>query len=105
MRYMKQSKRRTSVPTGIRFTPEDRRILKALSAKLGVGTAQILRVAIRKLAEIEQVGRSYAEDAVPVWELAAGLGERIPKDAWAGVPRDLSKNVDHYRYGAPKDDE
>jgi hypothetical protein len=100
---MKKPKQRGSVPTGVRFTPEDRRILQALHAKLGVGTAQILRLAIRRLAEIEQVGRSYVEDAAPVWRMAADLGERVPKDAWANVPRDLSKNIDHYLYGAPKD--
>ena len=48
---MKKQRHRASVPTGVRFTPEDRKILKALSAKLGVGTAQILRLAIHKLAE------------------------------------------------------
>jgi len=87
---MKRSKHsNTLAPTGVRFTADDRRILKALGAKLGVGTAQVLRLAIRKLAEIEQ-------DAVPVWKIAADLGERIPKDAWANVPRDLSKNIGHY---------
>lgn len=106
MYYMKRSRHpRASVPTGVRFTPEDRKILKALSAKLGVGTAQVLRLAIRKLAEIEQVGRGYVEGAVPVWEMAVELGERIPKEAWANVPRDLSKNAEHYLYGSPKEDE
>jgi len=90
------------VPTGVRFTADDRRILKALSAKLGVGTARILRLAIRNLAEIEHVGRRYVEDAIPVWQIAADLGKRIPKDAWADVPRDLSKNIGHYLYGTGK---
>lgn len=103
MNYMKRPK--ASSPTGVRFTAEDRKILKALNAKLGVGTAQILRLAIRRLAEIEQVGRSYVEDAVPIWKVAADLGERIPKDEWAKVPSDLAKNVDHYLYGAPKVEE
>lgn len=91
-----------SVPTGVRFTREDRKILKALSAKLGVGTSQVLRLAIRTPAEIEQVGRCYVEDAVPVWQIAADLGKRIPKHVWAEVPRDLSKNIGHYLHGTRK---
>lgn len=100
MRRSKHSN--TSAPTGVRLTREDRRILKALSAKLGVGTAQVLRLAIRKLAEIERGGGSYAEGTVPVWKIAADLGEQIPKDVWANVPGDLSKNIGHYLYGTRK---
>jgi len=95
-------KRVKSVPSSIRFTPEDKKILRALSAKLGLGTPQVLRLAIRKLAEIEQVGRRYVEGAVPVWQLATELGERVSEDVWANVPRDLSKNLDHYLHGSPK---
>lgn len=58
-----------------------------------------------KKAGIQPVGRRYIKDAMPIWKIAAELGERIPKDAWANVPSDLSKNVDHYLYGAPKDKE
>ncbi len=94
-----------SVPSSIRFTAEDKKILRALSAKLGLGTPQVLRLAIRKLAEIEQVGRRYVKGAVPVWQIAAELGERVPEDVWANVPSDLSKNIDHYLYGSPKDEE
>jgi len=94
-----------SVPSSIRFTAEDKKILRALSAKLGLGTPQVLRLAIRKLAETEQVGRRYVEGAVPVWQIAADLGAKVSEDVWAGVPRDLSKNVDHYLYGSPKDEE
>jgi len=94
-----------SVPSSIRFTAEDKKILRALSAKLGLGTPQVLRLAIRKLAEIEQVGRRYVEGAVPVWKMAADLGERVSEDAWANVPHDLSKNIDHYLYRSTKDEE
>jgi hypothetical protein len=94
-----------SVPSSIRFTAEDKKILRALGAKLGLGTPQVLRLAIRKLAEIEQVGRRYVKGAVPVWQVAAELGEQVSEDTWANVPTDLSKNVDHYLYGSPKDEE
>jgi len=94
-----------SVPSSIRFTTEDKKILRALSAKLGLGTPQLLRLAIRKLAEMEQVGRRYVEGAAPVWKIAADLGERVSPDAWVSVPSDLSKNLDHYLYGSSKGEE
>lgn len=37
----------------VRPTEEDRKILDALSRKLGVGVSQVLRIAIRALAEKE----------------------------------------------------
>jgi hypothetical protein len=39
----------------LRTTPEDRKILKALEKKLGVGFSQIFRIALRRLAEHEGV--------------------------------------------------
>ena len=45
------------------------------------------------------------EQALPgvqVAEMLAALAKEIPKRAWRRVPTDLSKNVDHYLYGARK---
>ena len=36
------------------------------------------------------------------WEIASKLMAGIPDKAWDNVPSDLSINVDHYLYGAPK---
>lgn len=30
------------------------------------------------------------------------ISSRVPDEAWEEIPRDLSKNVDHYLYGAKK---
>jgi len=38
------------------------------------------------------------------WEIASKLMVGIPDKAWDKVPSDLSINVDHYLYGAPKQD-
>jgi len=43
--------------------------------------------------------------ARPIWEVIAELGAAVPEEEWAKVPSDLSKNLDHYLYGAPKSDE
>jgi Arc/MetJ-type ribon-helix-helix transcriptional regulator len=41
-------------------------------------------------------------DARPIWETIAELGRSVPGEEWAKVPSDLSINLDHYLYGAPK---
>ena len=46
---------RLAPQTGVRWTPEDLRILEALRGKLGVSVIQIVRVALRTLALKEKV--------------------------------------------------
>lgn len=41
----------------------------------------------------------------PVWEIVAEIGAAVPDSEWAKVPRDLAKNLDHYLYGATKEEE
>lgn len=48
---------------------------------------------------------AYDSTARPLWELVVEIGAQVPEEEWAKVPSDLSKNVDHYLYGALKDDE
>jgi hypothetical protein len=33
------------------------------------------------------------------------ISAQIPLEEWEKLPKDLSKNVDHYLYGSPKDEE
>ena len=35
-------------------------------------------------------------------EMVAAITREVPEEEWARVPADLSKNVDHYLYGAKK---
>lgn len=48
---------------------------------------------------------SQAVDARPIWERVVEIGAAVPPEDWARVPRDLSKNLDHYLYGAPKEED
>ncbi|HZF08407.1 MAG TPA: hypothetical protein VFE33_06410 [Thermoanaerobaculia bacterium] len=41
----------------------------------------------------------------PIWEVLEELGATVPDSEWAKVPQDLAKNLDHYLYGAPKQEE
>ncbi len=47
----------------------------------------------------------YDPTARPIWEEVLEIGASIPPEEWDKVPTDLSKNLDHYLYGAPKEEE
>jgi predicted DNA-binding protein len=41
--------------TSLRLTPEAKRLLQELAAKLGITQAAVIEIAIRRLAEVEKV--------------------------------------------------
>lgn len=41
----------------------------------------------------------------PIWKAAEQVSKALSPEEWAAVPRDLSKNLDHYLYGSPRDEE
>ena len=41
-------------------------------------------------------------DRRSVWEIVEEVNARLPADTWENVPADGSINLDHYLYGAPK---
>ena len=49
--------------------------------------------------------REYDPSVPPIWETVVAIGASIPREEWKKVPRDLSKNLDHYLHGAPKEEE
>jgi|SRR5579875_735163 hypothetical protein len=75
------------------------------------GKAEVARTGrIKRVASVESLSVEPAEPAKPVplvkpiWEAIVELGASIPDEEWAKVPSDLSKNLHHYLYGAPKED-
>lgn len=48
---------------------------------------------------------SGGRERKPIWEVVAEIGAALPAEAWKDVPSDLSKNLDHYLYGAPRQEE
>ena len=44
-----------------------------------------------------------AEELQPLWQTLVEIGNQIPEDDWAKLPTDLSRNFEHYMYGAPKE--
>lgn len=62
-------------------------------------------MAIRKPSH-KATRRSTDASAVhPAWREIVALGESIPPEELEIWPRDGARNLDHYLYGAPKDDE
>ena len=43
-----------------------------------------------------------AVDRRPIWEIVEEVNATLPTDTWDNVPTDGSINLDHYLYGAPK---
>lgn len=41
----------------------------------------------------------------PFLQFVEEISAQIPTEEWAKLPSDLSKNIDHYLYGTPKDEE
>lgn len=44
-------------------------------------------------------------DKRSILEIVAELAKQVPEDEWKRLPTDLSKNLDHYLYGAKKEEE
>jgi hypothetical protein len=42
-------------PTTVRFTTEDLQIIERLERRLGLGMMQVIRLAIRRLAQLENI--------------------------------------------------
>jgi hypothetical protein len=69
-------------------------------------TGKIKRIAsVESLAVESAEARQPVADAKPIWEVALEIGASVPEDEWAKIPTDLSKNLHHYLYGAPKQEE
>lgn len=57
---------------------------------------------IRKPAAPKRTTRR--KPALTIWEKTEARGKRIPADELANFPTDGARNLDHYLYGAPKQD-
>jgi hypothetical protein len=51
---------------------------------------------------LESLFPGTGASAKPFWQRIVESAQRIPEEELANVPTDLSENLDHYLYGAPK---
>ena len=57
---------------------------------------------IRKLDRPKAKPRRQQPKRPSIWEKIVELGNAIPDDVIARMPRDGAKNFDHYLHGSPK---
>jgi head-tail adaptor len=76
------------------------------------GRAEVARTGrIKKLASVESLAVEPAETPKPtqrikpIWEVALEIGASVSRDEWARVPTDGARNIHHYLYGGPKQEE
>ncbi len=98
-------------------TEQEESVIEALrdhaSRRLRIkGSAEVARGGkIKRVASVESLavepleGGKTVSSAKPIWEAALELGASVPEEEWAKVPTDAARNLHHYLYGAPKEDE
>ncbi len=64
----------------------------------------VLREAQRREAATKASPSDGRGSAQSPWDIAAAVSASVPDDEWAKIPQDLSRNVDHYLYGHPKEE-
>jgi len=50
----------------------------------------------------DPASQATGTDRRPIWEIVDEINADLPVDTWEKVPTDGSVNLDHYLYGAPK---
>ena len=65
-----------------------------------------IKVRLKHKIREEQTDRSQQSPCLPPFlQFVEEISAQIPTEEWAKLPSDLSKNMDHYLYGSPKDEE
>ncbi len=97
---------------GIILNPElERRIAEKVKSGCYGSADELIERSLDLLEErVGTVNGAQSKDAPaepdePIWETLMRLGRQVPDEEWARVPADLSRNLEHYLYGAPKESE
>lgn len=65
-----------------------------------------IKVRLKHKIVEEQTTDSERSPSLPSFlQFIEEISAQVPKEEWEKLPKDLSKNVDHYLYGTPKDEE
>ncbi len=81
---------------------ETRRLQLTASVELA-DNGKIKRIDSVQSVRVEPFRSAAPAPSKPFWEVALDIGSRVPEDQWAKVPSDLAKNLHHYLYGSPKE--
>jgi phycocyanin beta chain len=58
-------------------------------------------IATEAASYFDRVVASLDEAPQPLWKKLVSIGSQVPEEEWAKLPTDLSRNFEHYMYGAP----
>jgi antitoxin ParD1/3/4 len=88
----------------IPLSPELERLI---AEKLRSGRYQSADEVIREGLELlrgkdEAVRTETSKNSGTLADLFSAIAKDVPEEAWAQLPSDLSKNLDHYLYGSEK---
>jgi hypothetical protein len=65
-----------------------------------------IKVRLKHKIKEKQTDRLQQTPSLPPFlQFAEEISAQIPREEWEKLPNDLSKNLDHYLYGSPKDEE
>lgn len=65
-----------------------------------------IKVRLKHKIEANQAIDSQPSLSLPAFlQFVEEISAQVPREEWETLPKDLSKNLDHYLYGAPKDEE
>ena len=65
-----------------------------------------IKVRLKHKIKESQTADSLQPPSLPSFlQFAEEISAQIPLEEWEKLPKDLSKNLDHYLYGAPKEEE
>ncbi len=85
---------------------KEHRILKMRVKGTGevAPTGKVQRITEVSELTIQPVGEvPFDRSARPIEDVIAEIAAEVPEEEWKKLPRDLSKNLDHYIYGTPKE--
>ncbi|AFZ18453.1 hypothetical protein [Allocoleopsis franciscana] len=58
-----------------------------------------------RIREDQTADLQQAPSLPPFLQFVEEISAQIPKEEWEKLPKDLSKNLEHYLYGSPRDEE
>jgi hypothetical protein len=90
-------RRRATILSGGRVQIEDPQLPEGAEAEV--------LVTVDEPADTLSGELEFDPNAKPFWQMVLEIGASIPDEEWEKVPTDLSINLDHYLYGAPKVEE
>ncbi len=65
-----------------------------------------IKLRLRQKVQEDQSSDSHQSFNLPPFlKFVEDISAQIPEKEWEKLPKDLSKNLDHYLYGLPKDEE